>query len=88
VRDARASRAQLTKVPQWETSEVDEKGSTSSSATKATNTIDVQVKSVRNFNYVFFWKEHFDPREENLFAAVVTLLDGKPLEPYLLPSNP
>ncbi len=34
---------------------------------------DIQVKSVRDFNYVFFRKEYFSPKTEN--AAVVILFD-------------
>ena len=47
---------------------------------------DVQVKSVRNLNYIFFRKEYFVLRE-NLLAAVVMLADSKPPELYLIPSN-
>lgn len=47
---------------------------------------DVQVKFVRNLNYIFFRKEYFRPRE-NLLAAIVILCDTEPLELYLVPST-
>lgn len=48
---------------------------------------DIQVKSVRDFNYVFFRKEYFSPKTENLSAAVVILLNGELPELYLIPSS-
>jgi len=47
---------------------------------------DVQVKSVRNFNYIFFRKEYFVPRE-NLLVAIVLLHELEPPELYLVPSR-
>jgi hypothetical protein len=46
---------------------------------------DVQVKTVRSDNYVFFPKRTFDLRP-TLLAALVLLRQGKPPEPYLIPA--
>jgi hypothetical protein len=47
---------------------------------------DVQVKSVRELNYIFFPKRTFDPRD-NLLAAVVLFTDGKLPDLYLISST-
>ena len=46
---------------------------------------DVQVKSVRNLNYIFFRKEYFKPRE-NLLAAIVLFNQNEEPNLYLVPS--
>ena len=69
------------------TAEVDDKGIDFVVCTKDRQRYyDVQVKSVRGFNYVFLRKEHFALRE-NLYAALVILFDGKQPEVYLIPSS-
>jgi hypothetical protein len=47
---------------------------------------DIQVKSVRGFNYVFFQKHHFDLRSNRL-AAVVLLLPMQAPQLCLIPST-
>ena len=47
---------------------------------------DVQVKSSRGFNYIFFPKDKFSPRA-NLLAAVVLFFDGQAPQLYLIPST-
>jgi hypothetical protein len=47
---------------------------------------DVQVKSVRGFNYIFFRKQYFELRD-NLYAAVVILKNGKPPDLFLIPAT-
>ena len=47
---------------------------------------DVQVKSVRGLNYVFFPKASFVLRP-NLLAAVVVLIESEPPALYLIPSG-
>jgi len=47
---------------------------------------DVQVKSIRGYNYVFFPKDKFQPRH-SLLAAVVILVEGEPPVLYLIPSE-
>lgn len=47
---------------------------------------DIQVKSARGFNYVFFRKEYFEPRK-NLLAALVLLDEEEPPQLYLIPSE-
>lgn len=46
---------------------------------------DIQVKSVRNFNYIFFRKEYFAPRR-NLLAAIVIFINYQAPVLYLIPS--
>ena len=46
---------------------------------------DVQVKSIRGLNYIFFPKDKFQLRE-NLLAAIVLFFEGKPPKLYLIPS--
>ncbi len=67
------------------TSEVDDKGIDFVVCTeKPRRHYDVQVKSVRGFNYVFFRKEHFDLRD-NLYAVLALLVEGERPELYLVP---
>jgi len=47
---------------------------------------DIQVKSVRNLNYIFFRKEHFELRD-NLFAAIVLFNPSSEPDLYLVPSK-
>jgi hypothetical protein len=47
---------------------------------------DIQVKSVRGFNYIFFRKECFELRE-NLYAAIVILEDGEMPKLFLIPAT-
>ena len=47
---------------------------------------DVQVKSARGLNYIFFPKDKFNPRD-NLLAAIVLFFDGEPPQLYLIPSK-
>ena len=46
---------------------------------------DVQVKSARAFNYIFFPKHKFALRK-NLLAAVVLFSPARPPQAYLIPS--
>jgi len=47
---------------------------------------DVQVKSVRRLNYIFFPKDKFRPRA-NLLAAIVLFFNGEVPQLYLIPST-
>jgi hypothetical protein len=47
---------------------------------------DIQVKSVRGFNYIFFRKDYFQLRS-NLFAAVVVLDEQQPPKLFFIPST-
>jgi len=47
---------------------------------------DVQVKSVRGLNYIFFQKDKFNPRA-NLLAAIVLFFDGEVPQLYLIRST-
>jgi hypothetical protein len=46
---------------------------------------DIQVKSVRQLNYVFMRKSKFEPRP-NLLLALVLFDDGQEPDAYLIPS--
>ncbi len=46
---------------------------------------DIQVRSVRNLNYIFFPKDKF-ALHTNLFMAVVLFFDGESPQFYLIPS--
>jgi hypothetical protein len=45
----------------------------------------VQIKSVRNLNYVFFLKDRF-ALSKNLLAALVLFFEGEAPQLYLIPS--
>ena len=47
---------------------------------------DIQVKASRNFNYVFFRKDVFEPRD-TLLAVVAVLIQGDAPELFLIPST-
>ncbi len=66
--------------------EVDERGIDLLVRNNAGNIYDVQVKSSRNLNYIFFRKETFAPRN-NLYASVVLLMDDNPAALFLIPST-
>lgn len=48
--------------------------------------VDVQVKSVRNSNYIFFRKKTFSPRA-GLWAAFVRFVESEPPYLYLIPAR-
>lgn len=66
------------------TSEVDDRG-IDFIIKKDNQYFDIQVKSVRNNNYIFLQKEKFKIRE-NLIAAVILFNQLSPPELYLIPS--
>jgi hypothetical protein len=66
--------------------EVDDKGIDFVVRATDTTHFDVQVKSARNLNYIFFSKSTFSPRP-NLLAALVLYFDGEPARPFLVPST-
>ena len=68
------------------TSEVDEKGLDFIVRKDENTYYDIQVKSVRGLNYIFFPKEKFKLRK-NLLAAIVIFPEGKPPQIYLIPST-
>jgi hypothetical protein len=47
---------------------------------------DIQVKSIRGRNYIFFPKSKFTPRR-NLFAAVSVFIEGEDPHLFLIPST-
>jgi hypothetical protein len=66
--------------------EVDDKGIDFVIRNRHDSYYDVQVKSVRGFNYIFFRKEYFELRN-NLFAAVVILDEGETPKLFLIPAT-
>ena len=68
------------------TTEVDDKGIDFVVRRDASTHFDVQVKSVRGQNYIFLEKKKF-ALAENLWAAVVILLDGEAPQLYLVPAT-
>jgi hypothetical protein len=68
------------------TAEVDDRGIDFVIRRNATRYFDVQVKSSRNMNYIFFPKKDFDLRE-NLLAGVVLFRDGNVPQCYLIPAT-
>jgi hypothetical protein len=66
-------------------SEVDDKGIDFVARTDRGRYYDFQVKSIRGFNYIFFSKERFEPRD-NLVAAVVVFLPEEAPHLFLMPS--
>ena len=67
------------------TAEVDDKGIDFIIRKDENTYYDIQVKSVRGFNYIFLLKEKFVLRK-NLYAAIVIFYEGKPPQLYLIPS--
>jgi hypothetical protein len=67
------------------TAEVDDKGIDFIVRRDSNTYFDIQVKSSRNYTYIFFPKRCFSPRP-NLYAAFVHFLDGSLPGLYLIPS--
>ena len=67
------------------TTEVDDKGIDFVIRKDENQYYDVQVKSVRDFNYIYFPKKTFTIRD-NLLAVVVLFHEGKLPQMYLIPS--
>ncbi len=67
-------------------SEVDERGIDFVVRKDSPQFYEVQVKSVRGLNYIFFQKERF-PLRDTLLAAVAIFHEGKSPELYLVPAS-
>lgn len=67
------------------TSEVDDHGIDFVTSKDSSRFYQVQVKSIRGLNYIFFPKRHFALRD-TLLAAVVVFHEGKSPELYLIPA--
>jgi hypothetical protein len=68
------------------TAEVDDRGIDFVIRKGSDRYYDVQVKSSRNLNYIFFPKAKFGLRD-NLLAVVVLFIDGAAPQLYLIPST-
>jgi hypothetical protein len=67
------------------TSEVDDHGIDFVAKKSNNRYFDVQVKSIRGYNYIFFPKDKFNLRN-NLYAAIVIFLPTESPHFYLIPS--
>lgn len=67
-------------------SEVDDRGIDFVLKLNGTTYADIQVKSVRSLNYIFFTKDKFTLRP-NLYAAIVVLQEYQPPDLYLIPAT-
>ncbi len=67
------------------TSEVDDHGIDFVTKKDQNQYIDIQVKSIRGYNYIFFPKDKFVLRD-NLYAAIVIFMPMEPPQFYLIPS--
>ena len=68
------------------TSEVDDRGIDFIVRKDEDRYYDVQVKSVRGLNYIFFRKDKFRLRP-NLLAAIILFFQGEAPQFYLIPST-
>lgn len=67
-------------------SEVDDRGIDFVARRRDSGFVQVQVKALRDFGYVFMRKSHFMP-QEGLYVAVGLLFEGKEPESFLIPST-
>ena len=67
-------------------SEVDDRGIDFVVRGHSQEFLEVQVKSVRGFSYIFFPKDRFEPRPI-LFGAIVLLFQGQPPSHFLIPAE-
>ncbi|SMC27959.1 hypothetical protein SAMN02746041_03133 [Desulfacinum hydrothermale DSM 13146] len=68
------------------TAEVDDKGIDFIVRLSSNRYYDIQVKSIRGLNYIFFPKDKFYLRY-NLLAVIVIFIEGKAPNLYLIPST-
>ena len=68
------------------TSEVDDRGIDFITRHESTGFLEIQVKSVRGFNYIFLRKDKFPVSPERM-AAIVLLRENKPPDLYLIPAT-
>ena len=69
------------------TSEVDDHGIDFIAKTKSGRYLEIQVKSVRQTNYVFMQKEKWDIEDPNMYLALLLFEDGKLPDAYLIPAT-
>jgi len=69
------------------TSEVDDHGIDFIAKKKAGRFMEIQVKSVRQTNYVFMQKDKWNIENPNLYLALLLFDDGKLPETYLIPAT-
>jgi len=68
------------------TSEVDDHGIDFIAKIKSGRYLEIQVKSVRQTNYVFMQKEKWDIEDPNMYLALLLFEDGKLPDAYLIPA--
>ena len=69
------------------TSEVDDHGIDFVAKTKSGRFLEIQVKSVRQTNYVFMQKEKWNIEDTNVYLALLLFEDGKLPDAYLIPAK-
>lgn len=69
------------------TSEVDDHGIDFIAKTKSGIFLEIQVKSIRQTNYVFMQKGKWDINSQNTYLALLIFEDGKLPETYLIPAT-
>lgn len=69
------------------TSEVDDHGIDFVAKTKSGRFLEIQVKAVRQGNYVFMQKEKWNIEDPNTYLALLLFEDGKLPEAYLIPAT-
>lgn len=69
------------------TSEVDDHGIDFIAKTKSGRFLEIQVKSVRQTNYVFMQKEKWNIEDANVYLVLLLFEDGKLPDAYLIPAT-
>lgn len=69
------------------TSEVDDHGIDFIAKTKNGRFLEIQVKSVRNTNYVFMHKTKWNIEDDNVYLALLLFEKGKLPDAYLIPAK-
>ena len=68
------------------TSEVDDHGIDFIAKTKSGRFLEIQVKSVRQTNYVYMQKEKWNIEDANIYLVLLLFEDGKLPDAYLIPA--
>ena len=69
------------------TSEVDDHGIDFIAKTKGGRFLEIQVKSIRQTNYVFMQKEKWDIHNPDVFLALLLFSEGELPDFYLIPAS-
>ena len=69
------------------TSEIDDRGIDFIVKDKYGNFLEIQVKSIRNLNYVFMQKDRFDIKNKYLYLVLLMFSENKMPDMFLIPAN-